>query len=150
MKKILIIDDDPDCREGLKNLLERAGYAVEVAEDGLEGMATFRNHPADVVITDIIMPRMDGLETIRAIRTQKTDQPHIIAISGGSLHLNPSFSLKSAGLIGADRALEKPFSREQLIGAIEGCIDLEGSESTYRGHFEDTADLDSVHVATVE
>ena len=82
MARILIIDDEPTILLMLKKMLERSGYVVDMAINGKEGMELFAKFPADLIITDIVMPEKEGLETIREI---KKDHPHvkIIAISGG-------------------------------------------------------------------
>ena len=83
MSRILIIDDDKQMREMLKQTLERAGYAVIEAQNGLEGVAVYREQHVDVVITDLIMPGKDGMETIIELKREFPDV-RIIAVSGGS------------------------------------------------------------------
>ena len=82
MKRILIIDDEPHILLMLKKMLERAGYEIDIASDGLEGLNLYRKSPADLVITDIIMPEKEGLETIREMRRFNSELK-IVAMSGG-------------------------------------------------------------------
>ena len=82
MKSLLVIDDDGGVRNALQRVLERAGYSVRTAPGGEEGLQAMREHRPDVVITDIIMPRWDGVEVIKAI-AKEFPGIRIIAISGG-------------------------------------------------------------------
>ena len=86
MARILVIDDDYQVREMLRDTLEIAGYEVEVASDGREGLKLYHNRPTDMIITDIIMPNMDGLETITELQRNFPDTK-IIAFSGGGFTL---------------------------------------------------------------
>ena len=116
-QRILLIDDDDQFRHGLCQLLEVEGYEVIGARDGREGMRCYRRAPADVVITDLLMPVQEGVETIRALRHEF---PHvkIIAISGGGQGGKLDF-LNVAQRLGAQRTLRKPFSRDDLVLAIQ-------------------------------
>ncbi len=87
MVRILLIDDDDDFRSMLRMALEQDGYVVEEARNGLEGSQRQRTEPVDLVITDILMPEQEGLETIQALR-QEFPEIKIIAISGGVGMLN--------------------------------------------------------------
>lgn len=117
MKRILIIDDDTQFRQMLRQTLERAGYEVVEAADGNEGIKLFREAPTDLVITDIIMPGKEGIETIIELQREFPDVK-IIAISGGGRieaeeYLGFAKKLKVAG------TFEKLFDREELLEAIE-------------------------------
>ncbi len=116
MARILIIDDDPLIREYLFSLLSFRSYDVMAAPDGRIGMQLFRCRPCDLVITDLIMPDKEGIETIMELRR---DYPEvkIIAISGGG-KLDPDGYLSMAGLLGADRLLRKPFKMPEMMSAI--------------------------------
>lgn len=113
MAKILVIDDEEQLRDLLKQMLSRDGYEVITASDGVEGMRAFDQFHPDVVITDIIMPNKDGIEVITELlgRDPKTA---IIAISGGRRAITAEFNLESAELLGVKGILSKPFTREQL------------------------------------
>src|ERR1700720_2123972 len=90
MAKILVIDDDPIVRMSIVYLLEEAGHLVLWAVDGLQGIAIFRGWQPDLVITDIIMPEQEGIQTIEEILKAKPDAK-IIAISGGARIGNTDF-----------------------------------------------------------
>ena len=117
MADILIIDDESMIRESLSNLFTREGYSVEVAVDGADGLKKFSENPARVVVTDIVMPEKEGIETISELRTRYPDV-RIIAISGGGRRGNVQF-LDIARKLGADAALAKPFTRAQITGLVK-------------------------------
>lgn len=118
MARILVIDDDPQIRTMLRMMLEREGYEVTEAPDGAVGVQEFRKAPFDVVITDLLMPEKEGIETIIEL---KRDFPNvkIIAISGGGQHMGADNFLRLAQKIGAKHSLRKPFKRDELINMIE-------------------------------
>jgi len=125
--KVIFIDDEEDIRITLKEVFRRAGFEVEVASNGNEGMNLLREHGADLVVTDIIMPGRDGVETARSIRAE-FPKTKIIVMSGGgnaaSIGYEPAAItttayLASAAAIGADFTLTKPFDREELIKAAK-------------------------------
>jgi DNA-binding response OmpR family regulator len=131
MAKLLVIDDEEDIRFVLKEILERAGYEVDVAADAKEGLDLLRENRADLVITDIIMPGKDGVETVYDIRMEFPNT-RIIVISGGGnvapLEYEPNAImttayLASASAAGADVTLTKPFEREELLTAIRVLLD---------------------------
>jgi CheY-like chemotaxis protein len=113
MYKVLLVDDDQDFRLMLKKLLERNGYEVIDAANGIEALERFRQHQPKVVITDIIMPDMDGIETIIEIR-KKYPGTKLIAISGGG-RIGPTNYLNAARALGASKVLTKPFDNEELL-----------------------------------
>ncbi|MEN8761849.1 MAG: response regulator [Thiogranum sp.] len=126
MASILIIDDEEDIRDALKMVLERAGYEVKVASNGDEAIKLQREQPAQLVITDIIMPEKDGVLTIKEMREEYPGL-RIIAISGGGgvepLAYKPGAITTTAYLaaakeVGADRVFTKPFDRKDLIQAV--------------------------------
>jgi DNA-binding response OmpR family regulator len=122
MKRILIIDDEFSIRSMLKKMLEQEGFDIIVASDGKEGMKLFEKDPADLVITDIIMPEKDGLEIIQALRKGYPDVP-IIAMSGGGRN-PPDGYLNMAKLFGAQATFEKPLKKEELLNAIKKALDF--------------------------
>ena len=119
MKRILVIDDDMQMREMLRQTLERAEYEVVEAQDGKEGMRLYRQDPTDLIITDIIMPEKEGVETIIELRRDFPDIK-IIAISGGSRGIDAESCLFAVKQFGADCVFSKPFDRKELLGAIIG------------------------------
>ena len=124
MKRILIIDDEPHILLMLKKMLERAGYEIDIASNGLEGLNLYRKSPADLVITDIIMPEKEGLETIREMRRFNSELK-IVAMSGGG-KISADNYLHTATIFGASRVLEKPFTQQQMLEAVHGL--MAGSE----------------------
>ncbi len=126
MAKILIIDDDPALREIMRRILEPDGHDVRVAEDGARGLDLYRADPADLVITDLIMPEKEGIETIQELREEFPDV-RILAVSGGGM-VDPDGPLTDAELFGADGSLAKPFSVEALKQAANEV--LSGAQKT--------------------
>jgi CheY-like chemotaxis protein len=120
MTKILVIDDDVIVRKTIIRLLEDGGYKVLSAEDGLRGMAMFRSKQPDLVITDIIMPEQEGIQTITEMRKAKPDAK-IIAISGSGRFGNADF-LKMAQALGAMAAISKPFDQDELLTIVKNCL----------------------------
>ncbi len=121
MKRILVIDDDAQVRQMLKQTLERAGYEVVDAADGAKGIKFYRDEPTDLVITDIIMPEKEGIETIMELKRDFPDVK-IIAVSGGG-RVDPGHYLEIACRLGADRTFTKPFDRVELLEAIQQLLD---------------------------
>jgi CheY-like chemotaxis protein len=121
MKRVLIIDDDEQLRSLLSQILERAGYAVQEAENGAIGIKMFQEHPFDLVITDLIMPEKEGVETIMELRRQFPQVP-LIAMSGGG-RTGPHDYLTLAKQLGARRTLPKPFSREEILQVVREALD---------------------------
>ena len=115
--KILIIDDEDVVRRTICQMLLRAGHEVEEAANGVAGLAALRRQPVELVITDIIMPEMEGVETVMCIR-QEFPHIRVIAISGGGRTGNFDF-LATAEKLGAVRVLQKPFKRAALLEAVE-------------------------------
>lgn len=114
---VLLIEDDADVRRLLHTLLEHMGRDVIEAADGPAGLDLFRAHPTPVVITDLLMPVKEGLETIRELRSLSPDV-RILAISGGGRSLGARDVLGMARGLGADSVLQKPFGREDFERAI--------------------------------
>jgi DNA-binding response OmpR family regulator len=130
MAKIIVIDDEEDIRDVLKEVLTRAGYEVNTARNSDDGLELLRNDGADLVITDIIMPGKDGVETAYDIRIEFPNT-RIIVISGGGnvtpMEYEPSAIkteayLASASAAGADMTLAKPFDRKELLDAVSELV----------------------------
>ena len=120
MALILIIDDEPQIRSMLKLMLERDGYEVVEAPDGIEGIRIYRQSPADLIITDLIMPNKDGIGMIIDLKKEFPDVK-IIAMSGGGLN-KPEGYLKGAKKLGAACTLTKPIDRNEMLGAIKDVL----------------------------
>ena len=112
MPSILVVDDDEMVRDAIASALKRSGYSVLEAADGREAADRFKLDPVDLVITDILMPERDGLETIQSL-SRGTDSVPIIAMTG--LSCRSSLYLEMARTFGAVRVLEKPFELSELI-----------------------------------
>jgi len=115
MANILLIDDDASVRVMLGRSLERAGHCVTGAADGTEGLRAFRDASYDAIVTDIIMPGIEGIATIRAFRAEDGAIP-IIAMTGGSDA--SARLLEPATQFGATATLTKPFSAKDLVALI--------------------------------
>lgn len=113
----MIIDDDQEMRKLLIQVMEWAKFEVYEAGDGREGMKMQRKYKADLVISDLIMPEQEGLETISVLRKEFPDVK-IIAISGGG-RIGPEAYLPAAKELGADCVFSKPFDLKELIGTIK-------------------------------
>jgi DNA-binding response OmpR family regulator len=120
MARILIIDDDHAVQLSIQLALEREGHQVVCRSDGEEGLRAFASTTPDLVITDLIMPNKEGIETIMQIRVRDPKTP-ILAISGGGRLSNADF-LKMAAKVGANAILAKPFERRDLIAAVRGLL----------------------------
>ena len=120
MPRILIIDDEQDLRLILREALEYVGYEVVEARNGDEGLQHYRETPADLIITDIIMPGKGGLETIGELQRE---DPHvkIIAISGGS-SFGYADALDIAKQLGARRVFRKPFQLPEMCQAVREAL----------------------------
>ncbi|HWE73740.1 MAG TPA: response regulator [Stellaceae bacterium] len=119
-QKILVIDDSPIVRQTLAAILRHNGYEIELAEDGKRGVAAFRAGAPDLVITDLIMPEKEGLETIRDIRRDNPDAK-IVAISGGARTGHADF-LRMAQAFGAVAVIAKPFATQEVVDCVKTCL----------------------------
>lgn len=117
MARILLADDEPKLRGLFARYLTGLGHEVRIAGNGHEVMTALGDAPADLLITDINMPDMDGIEILTTLRKQGSDIP-VIAISGGG-YLDKDLLLTSASMLGALVTLEKPFALEELRDAVE-------------------------------
>lgn len=124
MSRILVVDDEELARFTLRDILENAGYEVEEARNGRECIERQRATPFDLIVTDIIMPEKEGVETIIEIR-QDFPKLKIIAISSGGRTRNLDF-LKLAQQFGADAILAKPFTDDQLVQAVKDQLRYQG------------------------
>jgi len=109
----MVVEDDRDARETLAMALAQSGYAVDIVEDGREALGRLGAWPADVLVSDVNMPRMDGMELIQAMRATDRTQP-VVLITGGELD-----QVKRAVASGASACLRKPMSLDELVWAIE-------------------------------
>jgi two-component system, OmpR family, response regulator MprA len=126
MASILVVDDEPDVAEAIQAVLEHAGYTVVVANSAARALEALERREFDVVVTDVIMPKVNGLELIRKLRADSA-RVRIIAISGGGsfgpLSLKPeaisTHAFIAAALdAGAEEVVTKPFDMEDLLSAV--------------------------------
>jgi DNA-binding response OmpR family regulator len=120
MARILVIEDDALMREMLQEMLEAARHEVILARCGRDGLECYRREAVHLVITDILMPGVEGIQIIMEL---KRDHPEvrIIAISGGGA-VGPDTYLAMAREMGADRTLTKPFPMAQLLQAVNDLL----------------------------
>ena len=118
MPSILVVDDEDQLRQLIREILEQAGYHVTEARDGKEAVLQYRLAPTDVVIMDILMPEQDGLETTATLR-REFPNVKVIAITGSSEMIGILNFLDVAKMLGAHRALQKPFEMKALLETVQ-------------------------------
>lgn len=116
MPSILIIDDDDSLRDALHRTLHKEGYTIMEANEGGRGLKEFARSPAALILLDMFMPDMDGIETIMELRRTHPGV-RVIAMSGGGFKGTVDV-LHIAEKLGVRRTLTKPFTREQLLDAV--------------------------------
>ncbi|MEJ2256882.1 MAG: response regulator [Woeseiaceae bacterium] len=130
MARILVIDDEQYIRTALREVLEREGFEVRAAGDGKKGLELLETEGADLVITDVIMPGMDGVATLEQIKQNHPDIPVIVISGGGNIApleyepgaISTSAYLASAAKAGASCTLTKPFNRQELVSAVSDLL----------------------------
>jgi CheY-like chemotaxis protein len=127
MPRILIVDDDPFARSMLQSMLTDAGYEVHEASNGREALGAYGERPADVVILDVLMPEMEGLETIQRLKQMDPDVS-VIAISGGGRY-GLVEHLRLAEGLGAVRTFYKPLDNGKLLAALRDLTGNSGREA---------------------
>lgn len=120
MARILVIDDDTQLRTLLVRVLDQAGHEVVDAENGRLGLAAAEEFHPEVVVTDIVMPDQEGLETIQALVKDRPGLP-IIAMSGGAAYGSGAY-LQIAQKLGAAATLRKPFDPADLVQAVDAVL----------------------------
>ena len=120
MARILVIDDEPLARYTIREALENSGHSVAEAENGREGLQLFALQSFDLIITDILMPEMDGVQTIQELRLLNRIAKVIAITGGGSVRSEGRLAL--ATRTGASSVLTKPFSDEELMSSVNACL----------------------------
>ncbi|MGE3782609.1 MAG: response regulator [Alphaproteobacteria bacterium] len=118
MADIVVIDDEPRYRRLLAQVLTGAGHDVRQAGDGAEGLRMCRQRAPGLVITDLVMPGMEGIETILQLSRERPEVP-VLAISGAE---PASVYLRAATALGAACSLAKPFTVDQLLTVVDGLL----------------------------
>ncbi|MCK4838204.1 MAG: response regulator [Desulfobulbaceae bacterium] len=126
MPTILIIEDNVDFRETLKEMLELEGYDVVEAPDGRAGINMYRNNPVGLVITDIIMPEVDGIEAIMELRQDYPDVKIITISGGGRTFPDPELFLSAAEELGSIQSFMKPLDRVAFMAVVREALPLSG------------------------
>ncbi len=121
MGKILIADDDSEIRVTLQKLLQMVGHEVQLAKDGLEAGRILDAGAFDLMVTDIVMPNQEGLESIMQAK-QKHPSLHLIAMSGGGKDRTENY-LRMAKTFGADAIFMKPFSPREMLDKVNELLD---------------------------
>lgn len=117
MATILVVDDEKGMREYLQELLEDAGYEVTAAANGCEAIQLFKQNPFDIVITDLLMPKKDGAETIIELRNYYPDVKIIIVTGGGNINAQDYVELFES--LNVTYAFTKPIDKKKLLDAIQ-------------------------------
>lgn len=118
MARILVVDDAPAVTALLRTVLEGAGHTVIEANDGAAGLDLLARSSVDLVVLDMMMPGLDGIETVKRLRADGCGVP-VIAMSGGTDEFPAAFSLKMSEMYGADRLLFKPFENDELLETVD-------------------------------
>ncbi len=118
MARILVVDDELETRLTVEKMLRSAGHQVVLAAGGREGLQQFRSDPVDLIMVDLFMPEVDGLEVIQGLR-RDFPESKVIAMSG---NIVADAMLSVARRLGTAAVLEKPFSFEQLKRAVEQAL----------------------------
>lgn len=123
-KRVLLVEDEPNIVVSLRYLLDRAGYDLDVVEDGAEALAKALADPPDLAILDVMLPNMNGFEILRALRADDRgrDLPVLMLTAKGQRE-DRERALSS----GADRFISKPFSNAELVAAVRELADRTGS-----------------------
>ena len=120
MKRILIVDDDSTIRKLIEVILTKNGFKVEAVSNGIKALSILKKDDFDIVITDLIMPEMDGIELLRELHL-KSHKIKVIAMSGGGIASGARY-LKMAKTLGVDELIAKPISTKRLLSCVNRLI----------------------------
>lgn len=121
MKRILVVEDNAELAKLLELILRRAGYDVDIAEDGLQALDVFQKQSPDLVLLDIMLPHLDGYEVCARIRGEFHSDAPVIMLSS----LDSPLDMERSREVGATDHISKPFDKNQLLEIIAGYIGKE-------------------------
>ncbi|MBH0176611.1 MAG: response regulator [Nitrospira sp.] len=133
MPSVLVIDDDDRIRCLIREVLEPAGYVVEEASGGKEGLERYRARQADVVIMDILMPDQDGLESMLTLH-REFPLSRVISMTGGGDMIGILNFLDVAKMLGASRTIQKPFDVNVLLEAVAAEVGVSSARAVSSPH----------------
>jgi CheY-like chemotaxis protein len=120
MRQVIVADDVAEICNLVAIYLEPFGFAVTSAKSGREALEIYRNKGCDLVVADVLMPEVDGIELISELKREPNVR--VVAISGGGQNIDASYCLNLAKATGAHVTLPKPFNRKQLLAAVETAL----------------------------
>lgn len=119
---ILLVDDEELLRAGVQEMLEMGGYVVLTAPNGQQAMACLTDQAIDLVITDLVMPKMDGIDFVQQLRKIRPDVP-VIVVSGSTRNIMQRYGIDTIQVPGADASLPKPFKGVDLMAQIRELLE---------------------------
>lgn len=123
--KILLVDDEELLREGVQEMLEMQGFSVISAANGELALACVKEQDIDLIITDLVMPKMDGIDFVQQLRMINPDVP-VIVVSGSTRNIMQRYGIETIQVPGADASLSKPFKSVDLIAQIRDLLASKG------------------------
>ncbi len=133
--RILVVDDDQDIREAVRMVLEVAGYSVETASDGEQGLEKIRQEPPDLIVLDMMMPRMDGYGVVRCLkeRPRWAAIPIVIFSAVGEEASRRRFELETGLAMDVDDYVEKPIQPAELLHRVSKVLERRGKRDRAAG-----------------
>jgi DNA-binding response OmpR family regulator len=119
---ILLVDDEELLRAGVQEMLELEGYAVVSAPNGQQALVCMAEQAIDLVITDLVMPKMDGVDFVQQLRKIRPDVP-VIVVSGSTRNIMERYGIDTIQVPGADASLPKPFKGVDLVAQIRELLE---------------------------
>lgn len=119
---ILLVEDEELLRAGVQEMLELQGFRVITAADGQQALACLAAESIDLVVTDLVMPKMNGIDFVQQLRTIRPDVP-VIVVSGSTRNIMQRFGIDTIQVPGANASLPKPFKGVDLVAQIRQLLD---------------------------
>jgi DNA-binding response OmpR family regulator len=123
--KILLVDDEELLRDGVQEMLEMQGFTVISAANGELALACVKEQDIDLIITDLVMPKMDGIDFVQQLRMIDPDVP-VIVVSGSTRNIMQRYGIETIQVPGADASLSKPFKGVDLVAQIRELLASKG------------------------